>query len=137
MIRAMTDDERVVFCKLLDYHPTERFRGITRINGRYPSGMVGFDDFTASSCQIHVWLADAHAVSKDLICESFGYIFNQLNLMLVIGITPCNNAAALRLNERIGFKRTYTVKDGYAPGVDLAIQELRKEDCRWLRGRQI
>ena len=138
MIRAMNEEEIKVFCSLLAYHRTNRFRGIVRINDHRPCALVGFDDFTPNSCQMHVWLRDEHSVSKRLIIECFRYAFDVCKLGIVIGVTPCNNAPALELNRRLGFELDFVLKDGYAIGVDLALQSIRKQDCRWWppRGRQ-
>lgn len=131
MIRAMTEVEKEVFCVLTNYHRTERFRGITRINEYRPCAFVGFDDFTANSCQMHVWLRDEHSLSKRFITECFRYAFAVCNLGLAIVVVACNNAPALDLVRRLGFNRTYDIPDGYAIGIDLAIHEMRREDCRW------
>lgn len=135
MIRAMTDAEKSVFCKLNSYYPTTRFKGIIRIVGEKRMAMVGFDDFTYNSCQMHIAMRNAHGLSRYFIGECFRYVFQTCNLGLVIGVTPCNNTRALELNRRLGFRRILTIQDGYALGTDLAIQEMRREECRWLTKR--
>lgn len=137
MIVAMTDVDKALLCSLLSYYRTVRLRGIKRVVAGELLAMVGFDDWTSNSVQMHVWLKNPHAISRDLICECFRYAYEVANVGIVIGVTPCNNTAALELNRRLGFRRVYTLKDGFALGTDLAIQELRREECRWLRHREV
>lgn len=140
MIRAMTDVEKFTFCSLLDYHRTVRFRGIVRAISGNIVAMVGFDDFTYNSCQMHVWSIGPGGLSRVFISECFRYVFDVCGLGIAITVIPCHNAASLELTRRLGFTRLLTIPDGYALGTDLAIQEMRRDTCRWLvrvpRGRK-
>lgn len=133
---AMTDTDKKVFCKLLDYHKTEQLKGIKQVeeDGRI-TAIVGFDDWTANSAQMHVWIESPQAMNRTLIVECLRYLFITCDRGIAIGVTPCNNEPALEFNRRLGFNRLVTIKDGYALGTDIAIQELRRENCRWLRMR--
>ena len=70
--------------------------------------------------------------------EVFNYIFNTAGRGVVIGVTPADNAPALKFNKHIGLVELYRIKDGYAQGVDYVVQELRKENCRYIEhGKEI
>lgn len=137
MISKMVEYDKEVFCSLLNYHRTDRFNGIKLEKDGYIVAMVGFDDWTANSVQIHVWSAFPGAITRRFIVECLEYVYITNGRGIVIGVTACNNVAALELNRRIGFRRVHTIKDGYALGTDLAIQEMRHEECRWLRKREV
>lgn len=128
-------------CRYLDYHRTERLRGITKLSDGMPVVLLGFDDFAPNSVQMHVWIKEAQYFTRDFLRAAFSYPFEELNLGIVFTVVACNNELALNITRKAGFKRIVTVKDGYALGTDLAIQEMRRETCRWLRrvpnGKQI
>lgn len=65
--------------------------------------------------------------------EVFNYVFNTCDKGVIIGVTPSNNERALRFNKRVGLTEIYRIKDGYAVGIDYVVQELRKENCKYLR----
>lgn len=140
MIRAMNSVDTAVFCDLLSYHRTVRFRGLVSIIDGKRRAMVGYDDFTENSAQGHIWVGGKNGLTANFLRECFTYAYITCNLGLLITVVRCNNAASLELTQRLGFRRILTIKDGYALGTDLAIQEMRREECRWLtrsiRGRQ-
>lgn len=132
----MDDADKLHFSALLSYHRTTQFKGIKQVeeDGRR-SAMVGFDDWTANSAQMHVWIENPKAMNRQLIRECLHYLFITCDRGIAIGVTPCNNVASLEFNRKLGFEHLLTIKDGYALGTDIAIQELRREKCRWLRMR--
>lgn len=133
MIEPMNFHDKERFCELLSVHRTSHFRGIKKTSPDVGiTAMVGFDNWAPNSVFIHVWILGPKYLSRSFIRECLSYAFETCGVGIVIGVTPCNNAAALELNRRIGFNLLLTVKDGYALGIDTAVQELRKEDCRWL-----
>ena len=94
--------------------------------------MAGYDYWTPNAVQMHIWIKHPEAyLSKEFIQEGFGYPFNS-GRNLVIGVTPGDNARALTFNRKLGFVEKYRIKDGWSLGTDMVIQELRREDCRWL-----
>lgn len=135
-VLPMNDMDIFDFCDKLAYHKTDRFKGVKQVEADgHRSIMVGFDDWTGNSAQMHVWIESPKALNRTVIIECMHYLFITCNRGIAIGVTPCNNIAALEFNRRIGFKRLLTIKDGDALGTDIAIQELRREDCRWLKMR--
>lgn len=95
-------------------------------------GMVGYNGWTESGVSMHVAIETPGAL-KAIIRPAFEYPFIEGGKQYVMGITPGDNAKALKFNKHVGFRETYRVKDGWSKGVDLVLQEMRREDCRWIR----
>ncbi len=112
--------------------PTEGFRAIEAVDsqGRI-RGMVGFDGWTDGSVGMHVAL-DTPNAARALIRPAFLYPFVQVSRRVVIGVTAGNNYRAIRFNLRLGFREALRIPDGWAPGVDLVVMTMRREDCRWI-----
>ena len=47
---------------------------------------------------------------------------------------PSDNAKSLKLSSHIGLDVVHTIKDGFNKGVDYILMEMRKENCKWLKG---
>ena len=94
-------------------------------------GMVVFDIFTRTSCQMHMAGRSAIAVRR-LVRPAFEYAFRQLGLRVVLGVLAASNRPAVALVDGLGFRETHRVRDGYADGVDLLHFELHADECRWL-----
>jgi RimJ/RimL family protein N-acetyltransferase len=95
-------------------------------------GVVGFTAWTASSAQLHIAIDEPICI-RALTRRACDYFFNELGMAVVVGLTPANNPAALRLRKGIGFRTTGAIRDGWARGVDLLIGEMRAADCRCLQ----
>lgn len=95
-------------------------------------GGVAFDGWTQNACHAHMAL-DAPIAARALLRPVFEYVFGQLGLGVMLGVIQSTNARSLRLAERLGFRKSYTMRDGWAKGVDLVFLELRREDCKFLR----
>lgn len=134
MISATNVDDAKFFYAKTSYVPTLGFNGIKQTDrAGNIQVMVGLDFWTPNSVQIHIYIANPKHLTRKFIREVFNYIFVTCQRGLVVGITPSDNAAALELNRRIGFKQTYRVVDGWISGVDMVLQEMRVNDCKWLR----
>lgn len=135
MISATNLRETAYFCELLKLRPTSNFRGIKLTKDDKVLAVAGYDDFTLNAVQMHIWIANPKGFwSKQFIQECFRFPFEICNLGIVIGVTPGDNTRALEFNRRVGLKETYRVKDGWSPGTDMVIQEMRREHCRWIKG---
>jgi hypothetical protein len=112
---------------------TDGFRAIEAVDpdGRI-RGMVAFDLWTVNSVQMHLAL-EAPVVLRSLLRPAFTYVFEESDRGVAIGIVPAHNARALELDKHIGFREAHRIKDGWAPGDDLVVLEMRKHECRWLR----
>lgn len=137
MIVSLNSAEKNWFLSAISYSPTLGFKAIGQLDKEGPIvAAVGYDNWTPNSVQMHIWIPHPDKVSKKFFLEGFRYPFEMCRRGLVVGLTPSNNAAALHFNKRVGFKEVYRMKDAWEVGVDVVVQEMRKEDCRWLRRKR-
>lgn len=134
----MDHGQALTFLRTISYSPTSGFKGIVQVNDWLEiAAAVGYDNWTVNSVQMHVWVPRPKELSRKFVQEAFRYPMEFAGKGLVVGLTPSNNAAALHFNRKIGFKEVYRMRDAWDVGVDIVIQEMRKENCRWLRRSKI
>jgi hypothetical protein len=121
--------------KQTDAELTPRTKGIVAISddGRILACAV-FDSWTYSSAQVHIAIENRLAIRHGFIEECMHYFFNSCDRKVLIGLTPSNNERALKFIKNVGFVELFRVKDGFDVGVDYVVQEMRKENCRWING---
>lgn len=111
---------------------SEDFQAIGRINKELAIlGVVGYNSFCGSTCAMHV-AGIGNWMSRELIRAAFDYPFRQLGMVQIFACTALNNARALRLERRIGFKPLLSIPNGWGAGVGLEILGMHKSECRWL-----
>lgn len=133
-IDKLDTHQEIEFIRAISYSRTGGFRAIGQINDYWELvACVGYDCWTPNSVQMHIWIPKPKEVSRRFFQEGFRYPFEMCRKGLVVGLTPGNNAAALHFNRRVGFKEVYRMKDAWDKGIDVVVQEMRREDCRWLR----
>ena len=118
------------------YRTSGDFRGIgcTDKETGETLAVVGYDYWTPNAVQMHIWIKDMKAlVGRVLLKEAFAYPFEQAGRTVVIATTPADNTDCLAFTKWIGFTELYRIKDGWSIGVDMVIQELRKDNCPWLK----
>lgn len=124
------------FCHMISYTPSVKFKAVMQLD---ETGNIiaatGYDHWTPNSVSMHVWIPDPKRMVPKFVKESFRYPFEIGNRGLVIGVTPGDNTRALEFNKKIGFRETHRVKDGWALGTDMVIQEMRRDECRWISRR--
>lgn len=133
VIERATRSDLEHLCKMLPYNPTSGLRGISRWKGDSLLAVAGFDNWTDNSVFLHVWSVGPRAWSRLYLQEIFRYCFEICNKGLAIAITQGDNARTLEFCRRVGFVEAHRMKDGWKLGTDLVIQEMRREECRWLR----
>lgn len=101
------------------------------LKGKIVAG-VQFDSWTETTAQVHVAIKNPMALRHHFLEEVFTYFFVTCGKLRLLGLTPADNAKALRFNKRIGLRETYRIKDGHAEGVDLVLQEMTRDECRWI-----
>lgn len=132
LVRRSTRDEMERLCRELPYNPTSGLRGITYGDGL---AIVAYDNWTTNAVFIHCWSRSTSAwFDRRFIREIFRYPFEICGKGLVIATTQGDNTPVLVLSRKLGFRETYRIKDGWALGTDLVIQEMRRDECRWLGG---
>lgn len=93
-------------------------------------GVVGFDDAAPSSIRAHM-AVDTPMAWRTLLAAALDYAFLQLNKSVLVGTIPAANRRSIRFAKHVGLRETYRIRDGWAPGEDLVVLEMRKE--QWLR----
>ncbi len=111
---------------------TDKTQGVIAEDEHGLMAAVILQSWTPNMCSLHAWIPRPIALRHGFIEEVFGYVFNTCGLGLVLAAVPANNRKAQRFNRHVGFEHTATITDGYKPGVDMQVWQMRREDCRWL-----
>lgn len=115
---------------------SQQLRGIVAVRGEEPIAAAVFDGWSFNACQAHIVVDDPMVLRHGFLEEIFHYVFNTCDKGVLIGVTPGDNDKALKFNKHVGLRELYRVEDGYKVGIDYVVQELRKENCKWLRKPQ-
>lgn len=89
------------------------------------------DTWTPTSCQIHFTIENPMVLRHGFFQEISKFVFDVAGRIIMYGLVPSDNAKALKLDKKIGFKEITRLKDAYAKGVDYILLELRKEHCNF------
>ncbi len=108
--------------------PTHNVKGIMAVEGTDIKGIIVFDTWTENSCQVHIAIDTPMVFRHGFLEEAFSYIFDFCGRGIVYGITPSNDKRALKFNAHAGFVEIARLKDAHEEGVDLIIQEVRREN---------
>lgn len=106
--------------------------GLIALRGDKIVGAVAFDSWSYNSCLVHIAIEDV-SVTRRLIRAACHFFFVYSGRGVLTGLTPADNKRALRLNEGVGMREVYRIKDGYKEGIDYVLQEMRREHCRWIK----
>lgn len=91
-----------------------------------------FDSFTVSACNVHM-VIDSPIVLRHGFLEAIADdLFVKRQRSRVFGLTPSDNAKALRFNEHIGLRKIAEIEDAYDDGVGYVVTRMDKETCPWL-----
>ena len=115
---------------------TDDMNGISAYRDDDMVAAVGLESWSKNSVTIHLAVEDPLVFKHRFAEEVFEYIFNECDKGVLIGVTPENNEKALKFNKHIGLREIYRIKDAYDVGIDYVVQELRKEDCRYIEHGQ-
>jgi len=88
---------------------------------------VAYNAWSEKACWMHVAFEAEHSLTRQLWRAAFTYPFIDCGKEAVYGLTPKHNLEALKMNDRLGFKRI-------AETVDCIMFEMKAEDCRYLKG---
>jgi hypothetical protein len=82
---------------------------------------------------VHI-AADDKRIPRSFVRAGFEYAFKQLGLIRVFAWMDPAKPHPLDIDYRLGFKDAFCVPGGTLEGNDLILIELKREDCKWLRG---
>lgn len=119
----------------LHCHLVEDTGGLIAFDGDLkPVAAMVADSFSTTSCCVHIVVRNPMVLRHGFFKLCAEALFDGWKRLVIIGVTPSDNKKALRLNKHLGWREIYRIRDGYKVGVDLVVQEMRREDCRWLQG---
>lgn len=133
-IRAATHKEISYVCEKISFNYNSNSNGLLiedEVGGI--GAMAIYDRWTNSAVEMHAYSKHPRFVFRPEFCRAmFEYPFTQQNKMLAFAVTPCDNTASLALARFLGFREVYRIRDGWDSGTDMVIQEMRRENCRFL-----
>lgn len=109
----------------------EDTQGIVCHDGERIVAMCVADSFSVDSCNVHFAVDSPWAIRDGLFTVFADWVFDYLDKKRMFGLVPDNNAKAIRLDKKIGFREVTRVPDAIADGVGYIVMRLDKEDCRW------
>ena len=134
-MRRVTTENQVYLKKWLDESLSTKFPDNMTCIGQEMAGeivgVVGFSDFTPTSCYMHTSSIDPLWITKDLLWASFDYPFNILKVKVILASVASTNEEALKLDRHLGFVDKAYIEDAHLDG-DLVILAMRRENCRWI-----
>lgn len=93
---------------------------------------VMYESYTGGNICM-VWRVDnPKALTRKFYWMAFDYPFNQLGCFRVSGIVRDDNHKAIKVDEKLGFKREHTLKKFNKDGSDAYIYVMFKEQCKYL-----
>jgi hypothetical protein len=110
------------------------FRALGRVVDKSLVGVVGYNGFNKSSCQMHMAGDGKRWISRELLHRAFELPFETWGLQMVIGLVPSGNTDALVIDKKLGFRQLTTIEGAHPDGA-LHLLVMTKEECRWLRGK--
>jgi hypothetical protein len=96
-------------------------------------GVVVFDSWTPTAAQLHVAL-DTPIALRCLLTAGFGYVFRQEGRRLLWMLVNESRSHAVHLAREMGFREAHRVRQGESSDLDIILFEMRREECRWLKG---
>lgn len=109
--------------------------GIVAVRGDDLVAAAVFDSWSENSCLAHVVIEDPLVIRHGFLYWGFRLAFEFKDRGLVTGLTPADNAEALKFNKHLGFREVYRIPEGYKRGIDYVLQEMRRDECRWLHSK--
>jgi hypothetical protein len=106
--------------------------GVVALRGSDLIAAAVFDSWSETSCLAHIVIEDPFVLRHGFLETGFRFVFEFKKRILMTGLTPADNPEALRLNKKMGFREVYRIPEGCKKGVDYVLQELRRDECRWL-----
>lgn len=134
MIRAAMQSEIAEVCEKISFLYNTHSNGIVIEDENGGVGaMAIYDRWTHTAVEMHAYsTGPKYVFNPKFIHAMFEYPFIQQHKMLAFAVTPCDNTASITLARFLGFREVYRIRDGWDLGTDMVIQELRRENCRFL-----
>lgn len=137
MIEAASKEDIDYFAEQVSYDPSVRAKGVVWKDERDILAMCLYDHWAYNSVQVHIYSkGPKYLLDKTFLREIFGFPFIQAERGILYSVTPADQEASLAVSKALGFVEVIRLKDGWKPGIDWVVKEMRKENCRWLDDQQ-
>lgn len=93
---------------------------------------VGFDGWVGKTCCMHTVIQKPECLTREMVSETFEYIFNTCGMQCVLGLVDSTNTSAVKFDTKLGFKEVHRISQGGIDG-DLIVFSMTRTDCRWLK----
>lgn len=93
--------------------------------------VIGYDNFNGSAIEMHVAGYGGHWLTRRVLKAAFDYPFRVCKAKVIVAKVVSSNAAALRLDYKLGFRLCATIPDGHPDGA-LQILTMTRPQCRFL-----
>jgi hypothetical protein len=97
-------------------------------------GAIGFDGHTPNSVSMHIAM-DSPIAFRALLRWAFYKAFVKWNKGVVTCLVLGSNHRSQALVDSVGFRKVFTGRDYWAPGEDMLVYEMRREECVWLQDK--
>jgi hypothetical protein len=115
---------------------TTQTTGVVAYKDDVPVAACVLDNWTESSCNIHIIIENPIVLRHGFLEEVFEFVFGFRKKLMVWGFTPSDNHKALKFNKHVGMVEQFRMKDASSQGVDLVVTRMHRDDCRWLQNAQ-
>lgn len=105
---------------------------IARVRDGFVLGGAVYYHSTGESIAAHIAAFDEHWLNRDLLWVMFDYPFNQLCVKRIFGEISEDNTAALRFNEKLGFRKVARIEGVFPNNTACIVMRIDREDCRFL-----
>lgn len=115
----------------MPYDLTEHTAGIVAYDTETSETLAVFlaEYWTQTAVTVHQVILKSMVLRHGWIETIAQYVFTDAGRKKMFAVVPDNNAKALSLNAKIGFKQVARLEDAVAEGVDFIVMELKREDC--------
>lgn len=114
--------------------PTAQFIG--RLKGGKLQVVVGYDNYTGPGVEMFVAAWSEYWPVRSFMRAIFAYPFKQLGCKRVTGLCASDNADAIRMHRKTGFRREGIIREGLSDA-DIIIFGMLRTECRWIDEQKI
>ena len=123
-------------CDKIKLIPTQHIQcfGIWNNETEELRGVVGYDCWTDTACEMHVASQDEGKfwLNKEFLYKAFWYPFVACNRQVVIAKVNSRDKNVLEFDKKLGFKEIGRIPNAY-PESEMVILAMQKSECRWLK----
>lgn len=87
---------------------------------------------TGESISMHCAAFRPNWLNRELLWQTFGYPFLQLQCNRIFCMVAVNNGESLTFTRSLGFRPTNRIRGMYRNGVDALVVSMERDECRFL-----